>query len=66
MAIEMLSAKIRDKFKNDAAFSIAIGWTTQKVSRMKNGEYIPKVNEAAKISRALDISVDELATFFAQ
>ena len=66
MANEMLNTQIRSKFNTDAAFSIAIGWTTQKVSRLKNGEYIPKVSEAVKISRALEISLDELASFFTQ
>lgn len=66
MANEMLNTQIRSKFNTDAAFSIAIGWTTQKVSRLKNGDYIPKVSEAVKISRALEISLDELASFFTQ
>lgn len=66
MANEMLNTQIRSKFNTDAAFSIAIGWTTQKVSRLKNGDYIPKVSEAVKISRALEISLDELASFFIQ
>ena len=66
VANEQLSTQIRTKFNTDAAFSLAIGWTTQKVSRLKNGEYIPKVSEAVKISRALEISLDELASFFAQ
>ena len=65
MAIELLNNQIRSKFNTDAAFSMAIGWVPQKVSRMKNGEYIPKFTEAVKISRALDISLDELASFFA-
>ncbi len=66
MANTSLDSQIRSKFNTDAAFSIAIGWTTQKVSRMKNGQYIPKLSEAAKLSRALDISLEELASFFAQ
>ncbi len=57
---------IREKFKTDAAFGIEIGWTTQKVSKMLNCAYIPKIGEAVSISRALGISLDELASFFAQ
>lgn len=66
MENELLNSQIRNKFNTDAAFSIAIGWTTQKVSRMKNGQYVPKLSEAAKLSHALDISIDELASFFAK
>jgi hypothetical protein len=62
---ERLCALIGKKFKTDSAFGLAIGWVPQKVNRLKNGEYIPKISEAAKISRVLDISLDELASFFA-
>jgi plasmid maintenance system antidote protein VapI len=57
---------IREKFKTDAAFGFAIGWTTQKVSKLVNGTYTPKISEAVRLSRALEISLDELASFFAQ
>lgn len=57
---------IREKFNTDAAFGIAMGWVPQKVTRMINGEYIPKIGEAARMSRVLEISLDELASFFAQ
>ncbi len=66
MANETLGSLIHRKFNTDAAFSIAIGWTTQKVCKLKKGEYIPKVSEAVKISHALGISIDELAYFFTQ
>lgn len=64
MPNERLCNLIRKKFKTDAAFALAIGWTPQKVSKMINGEYIPKLSEAANISRVLEVSLDELATFF--
>ena len=66
MQNERLINQIRAKFKTDAAFSLAMGWTTQKVSKMTNGVYVPKVGEAAKMSRVLDITLDELASFFTQ
>ena len=66
MPNERLTNQIRSKFKTDAAFSLAMGWTTQKVSRLTNGVYVPKVGEAVKMSRVLDITLDELASFFAQ
>ena len=66
MARELLCGKIREKFKTDAAFALAIGWTPQKVSKLTNGEYVPKLGEAVPMSRVLDVSLDELASFFAQ
>lgn len=65
MANERLCAQIRKKFKTDAAFGMAIGWVPQKVSRLTSGEYIPKIGEAAEMSRVLDVTLDELASFFA-
>ena len=64
MANERLCKQIRSKFKTDAAFGLAMGWVPQKVSKLTNGEYIPKVGEAAMMSRVLDIPLDELASFF--
>lgn len=64
MANERISALIRSKFKTDAAFGLAMGWVPQKVSRLTNGDYIPKVGEAADMSRVLEVSLDELASFF--
>ena len=66
MANERLCNHIRAKFKSDAAFGLAIGWTPQKVSKLTNGDYIPKIGEAADISRVLGVSLDELASFLAQ
>lgn len=64
MAIEGLHDQIRKKFKTDAAFGLAMGWIPQKVMRLKNGEYIPKLGEAVKMSRVLEVTLDELASFF--
>lgn len=64
MQQERLCALIRQKFKTDTAFGLAIGWVPQKVNRFKNGEYIPKLSEAVRISRVADIPLDELASFF--
>ena len=66
MANDQLCASIKNKFKTDAAFGLAMGWVPQKVSKMTSGAYIPKIGEAAKMSRVLGISLDELASFFAE
>ena len=66
MTREGLCRRIRNKFKTDTAFAIAMGWTPQKVSKLKNGDYVPKLSEAVPMSRVLDITLDELASFFAQ
>ncbi len=64
MTNERLCRQIREKFKTDAAFGLALGWTPQKVSKLTNGDYVPKVGEAAKMSRVLEIPLDKLASFF--
>ena len=61
-----LNEIISAKFKTDAAFGMALGWTPQKVSKLKSGRYIPKFSDAVKISRVLEIPLEELANFFAQ
>lgn len=66
MPNERLCDSIRAKFKTDAAFGLAMGWTPQKVCRLLSGDYIPKLSDAAKMSRVLDVTLDELASFFAQ
>ena len=59
-----LRQMIREKFNSDAAFGLEIGWVPQKVHKFLSGNYILKLSEAVKISRALNISLDELASFF--
>lgn len=61
-----LEKKIAEKYGTQAAFGLSIGWIPQKVYRMLNVQYEPKFGEAVQISRALDIPLDELASFFAQ
>ena len=61
---EQLCTLIKRKFKTYAAFGLAIGWVPQRVHKLVRGVYIPKLSEAVDISRALEISLDELATFF--
>lgn len=57
---------IRTKFHTDAAFALAMGWMPQKVTKLIQGVYIPKIGEAAKMSRVLSIPLDELVSFFPQ
>ena len=66
MTTNNLCKLIRAKFKTDAAFALAMGWVPQKVCKLTKGLYIPKVGEAAKMSQVLDVSLDELASFFAE
>ena len=66
MVNQALRDSIRGKYKTDAAFGLAIGWVPQRVHKLVHCEYIPKIGEAVLISRALEISLDELASFFTQ
>lgn len=56
---------IKEKYGSEAAFGMQIGFIPQKVSRMLKGEYVPKLSDAQKIAEALDITLDEVANFFA-
>lgn len=60
----LLREAIRKEFKTDAAFGLAIGWVPTKVYKTLRCGYIPKLSEAVTMSRALNISLDELASFY--
>lgn len=64
MPRQALIQKINEKFKSQAAFGLNIGWIPQKVYRMLYEGYEPRITEAEKISRALDIPLEELPAFF--
>lgn len=55
---------IREVYRTDSEFGMSIGWVPQRVSKMINGHYIPKITEAVKISDALHMPIDEFANFF--
>ena len=64
MARQELAEKINQKYGTQAAFGLAVGWIPQKVYRMLNNQYDPKFCEAIQIGKALDIPLNELASFF--
>lgn len=66
MAEKTIRNLARAKFNTDAAFALAMGWVPQKVLKMFKGNYIPKFDEAVKMSHVLEVSLDELASFFPQ
>jgi len=66
MQMKALEEKINQKYETQAAFGLAVGWIPQKVYRMLNNLYEPKFGEAVQISKALDIPLNELASFFTQ
>ena len=55
---------VSDKYKTDASFALAMGWTPQKVTKMMYGRYVPKITEAAKMSEVLSTPIATLASFF--
>ena len=64
MNYKNLSALILEKYKTYAAFGLAMEWVPQKVNKLTNGYYVPKIGEAVTMSRVLGITLDELASFF--
>ena len=59
MDYRQLKRKIRIEYDSQNAFAMAINWHRNKVSAMVTGKYIPDVDEAADISKALHLSVRE-------
>ena len=64
MGNEKLHELIKERCGTDAAFARKIAWFPQKVYKMLYQGYVPRINEAVTISRALGITMDELASFF--
>lgn len=58
MNLNILKGSIYTKFKNQKAFADAIGWHPNKVTRLVQGQFTPDVNQAAEISRVLNLSSD--------
>lgn len=55
-----LKELIKERYKSEALFGVAIGFTPQKVCAMLAGRYAVKLSDAVIIADALDISIYEL------
>ena len=55
---------VYSKYKTIAAFAQAIGWTRQKATNIVNGVQEPSLDDVDKMSRALDMGLEETARFF--
>ena len=64
MTNERLKKMILSKFKTESEFASRVGVTRQKMNKITQGRYIPKIGEAGRMADALGISMDELASFF--
>lgn len=62
MTNQVLLETINEQYNTMSAFGLAIGWVPQKVHRMVHEGYIPKLGEAVEMSRALNVTLDELAS----
>ena len=61
---QALKAKILEHFPTLCSFGFSIGWVPQKVHRMVNESFVPKVTEARKICKELQITMDQLVDYF--
>lgn len=64
MNLNRLKGEIIAVFGTQDAFSSAIGWHRNKVSRLVNGQYIPDINEATDISSLLKLSPEKYYEIF--
>lgn len=55
---------VYSKYKTIAEFAQAIGWTRQKATNIVNGLQEPSLDDTDKMSRALDLPLEETARFF--
>lgn len=55
MNANKLKEMVLGQFESQAAFARKIGWSDAKVCATLNGRYIPDVNEAATICKALEM-----------
>lgn len=61
-----LRGVVYDRFPSMRAFSRAIGWDRTKTCNIINGNREPRVSDLSDMSQALNIPVEELASFFLQ
>jgi len=64
MVNDKLKKLILTKFKTESEFASRVGVTRQKMNKITQGKYIPKIGEAGRMADALEVSIDELAAFF--
>ena len=64
--MEMMSLRglVYTKFRSISEFASAIGWTRQKATNIVSGSQIPSLSDADKMSKALDVSLEDVAQFF--
>lgn len=55
---------VYSKYKSIADFAKAIGWTRQKGTNIVNGLVVPSLDDVDKMSKALDMPIEETAKFF--
>lgn len=55
MNVDRLRGEISAEYRTQVAFSSAIGWHKNKVSKMLSGKYKPNTDEVAEIAEALHL-----------
>ncbi len=59
-----LSALIHGKFRTDADFAKALGWSRQRIYKIVNGLKDPSLDEAISIAKVLEEPLNEIANIF--
>lgn len=59
-----LRGKIYGKFESQSAFARSIRWSQNKVSKLLNGHYDPRLSEVRRLIDCLDLSDDEYKVIF--
>lgn len=62
--IALLRSKIYEKFASKQEFAKAIGWSVNKVTRILSDKHTLDINEAAEISKILNLTLMEHTRIF--
>lgn len=52
------------RYRTQSEFCDAMGWHRNKVSKLMRGKYMPDVDEAAKLSEKMGMTIDEYQKIF--
>ena len=59
-----LSRIINAKYRSEAEFARAMGWSRQKVNKITNGKQLPDISELNKMAEMLDVGAPVLLRVF--
>lgn len=59
-----LSRIIHEKYRSEAEFARAVGWSRQKMNKITTGKQLPEISELNKMAEMLDVGIPDLLRAF--